>query len=413
MNTRLVIHLYLALTKLGQYSMYNTSNTSKHASVIGNVPEVNHYSSFAVKGHASPSPCIHAPFSESTSDSYSGTWSSPTPSIAYSSSSSRLSDHCSTFPAWAQEAPLPDLYPYTSLDQAQFQPDNTAPYDHEQMLGHSYLQTPYPSTSTSDFQHMGLVGVGEWAIDEYSQPSSEQMFTQSPAAESTSTITSMAAESHSSPTIKQEDTAQDQHDCPKLLVTARQRTHKLVAPATKAVTKAFPCPFLPYACLATFSSKNEWKRHVNTQHLSLSTYYCHLCSNKPCQQQQQQTDNTFNRKDLFIQHLRRMHCHSSQNTLYNNDNNTKLIDNTPASLAYTALCCHMPSPSLPTSTTCIFCSTDFSGLRAWTDRTEHISRHLETWHRDGQEVPSVHVWRKDVELEAWCVENGVLAFCWS
>lgn len=79
-------------------------------------------------------------------------------------------------------------------------------------------------------------------------------------------------------------------------------------------TRPYPCPLAPYGCTSTFRSKNEWKRHVSTQHVKLSVYRCPLCpSNASAAEKQQQAGSgvtlstDFNRKDLFTQHVRRMH----------------------------------------------------------------------------------------------------------
>ncbi|TKA71641.1 hypothetical protein B0A55_07574 [Friedmanniomyces simplex] len=68
-----------------------------------------------------------------------------------------------------------------------------------------------------------------------------------------------------------------------------------------ASPRTFPCPFAQYGCTSTFGSKNEWKRHVYTQHLRLGIWRCDQCSNGD------RRPHDFNRKDLFVQHVRRMH----------------------------------------------------------------------------------------------------------
>ena len=65
--------------------------------------------------------------------------------------------------------------------------------------------------------------------------------------------------------------------------------------------RPFVCPLAPYGCSGTFTSKNEWKRHINSQHICTGFWRCDLCPDRPAR------PNDFNRKDLFTQHLRRMH----------------------------------------------------------------------------------------------------------
>lgn len=77
--------------------------------------------------------------------------------------------------------------------------------------------------------------------------------------------------------------------------------------------RPFICPFAIYGCPSTFTAKNEWKRHISSQHLQLGFYRCDIgaCNpdNHPAASpySTSRTHNDFNRKDLFTQHLRRMH----------------------------------------------------------------------------------------------------------
>ena len=68
-----------------------------------------------------------------------------------------------------------------------------------------------------------------------------------------------------------------------------------------AHTRPFPCAFAFAGCNSTFGSKNEWKRHIASQHLCLQYYRCSQCP----QSVNEGKGNEFNRKDLFTQHLRR------------------------------------------------------------------------------------------------------------
>ncbi|KAK1918458.1 hypothetical protein P3342_001376 [Pyrenophora teres f. teres] len=42
--------------------------------------------------------------------------------------------------------------------------------------------------------------------------------------------------------------------------------------------RPFPCPLAAYGCTSNFPSKNEWKRHVSTQHIKLTYWRCDLCA---------------------------------------------------------------------------------------------------------------------------------------
>ncbi|KAF7954294.1 hypothetical protein EAE96_005423 [Botrytis aclada] len=101
-----------------------------------------------------------------------------------------------------------------------------------------------------------------------------------------------------------------------------------------AHTRAFICVFNFAGCKSTFASKNEWKRHVSSQHLNLQAWVCTLgsCGKVPLGSHSHAGSAVrrggegitipngnahgygevkgaeFNRKDLFTQHLRRMHA---------------------------------------------------------------------------------------------------------
>lgn len=74
--------------------------------------------------------------------------------------------------------------------------------------------------------------------------------------------------------------------------------------------RPFVCVFHFAGCESTFASKNEWKRHVSSHHLNLTAWVCELGS---CGAGSKSTSrcSEFNRKDIFTQHLRRMHVPSS------------------------------------------------------------------------------------------------------
>ncbi|KAI9662168.1 MAG: hypothetical protein M1831_002864 [Alyxoria varia] len=84
--------------------------------------------------------------------------------------------------------------------------------------------------------------------------------------------------------------------------------------------RPFTCPLSPYGCQKTFTSKNEWKRHISSQHICLGFWRCDLCTESTA-------PNDFNRKDLFTQHVRRMHvgnkCGDKRDSTTKRDNNPK------------------------------------------------------------------------------------------
>ena len=178
---------------------------------------------------------------------------------------------------------------------------------------------------------------------------------------------------------------------------------------TTAHTRPFTCTFRIYGCSSTFGSKNEWKRHVSSQHLRLGFWRCGLNRCLP-QQKSDESDeeeeeelifNDFNRKDLFTQHLRRMHSPpASSSASEKADFNMSLEDLTQR--------CFMSIRSPPPRSVCGFCTADggnevaFEGQGAWEARMEHVGRHLESGH--GRERD----WAEDQGLKNWLVSEGLV-----
>lgn len=95
---------------------------------------------------------------------------------------------------------------------------------------------------------------------------------------------------------------------------------KVAPPASVKQKRPFPCIFHRYGCRTEFPNKNEWKRHVAYQHLQLCYYRCDIDDCNPeinpalvrpgsngDSDAVEKIYNDFNRKDLFTQHVRRMH----------------------------------------------------------------------------------------------------------
>jgi hypothetical protein len=399
------IFSFSTMDTIAQFMELGVDNTYYSELVVDKTREAP---SIQDSAYSSPRPSPSWRLPENMSDSCSGTWSSSTPSIAYSPSPRPESR--SHYTTWSQANDGHGIQPFMSLNQVQCQPDMSAYYQQELKPQPYYQDSCFQSTASEE-QVLDTFGVGDWMTMGYPQAPFERTIESSPAP---SSVIAHAVdpfygtpERQSRPHIKQEKSEAEEHEhiC----------THSIPKKdrANKSKT-AYPCPFLPYGCPASFSSKNEWKRHLNTQHLSLSTYRCDLCIPKPGSSSPPPQCNDFNRKDLFIQHLRRMHCrNSSESTpeIYSNKTaryDCIMIPDTPISLAKQADRCYIPPPSPPVSAQCIFCCSTFSGSQAWVLRTEHISRHLERFRRDDDEVIKVEKWRRDAEVERWCLEVGIL-----
>jgi hypothetical protein len=168
----------------------------------------------------------------------------------------------------------------------------------------------------------------------------------------------------------------------------------------------FPCPLTMYGCVSTFSSKNEWKRHVSTQHIKLGFWRCDLCPTTVDPHDPQSVyHNDFNRKDLFTQHLRRMHAspsnqsHRSQKEYPVNEDN--IADHQKR--------CFEVLRETPTQSSCLYCEETFTGSNSWDDRMEHIGRHLEKDRKVGSVIGHVSTWNIDKDLERWLLDEGIIS----
>ena len=219
--------------------------------------------------------------------------------------------------------------------------------------------------------------------------------------------------------------------------------------------RRFTCSFAHYGCKSTFANKNEWKRHVSSQHLQLGFYRCDL---PPCNalspspshghgthshvktrdQEEHPVYNDFNRKDLFTQHLRRMHSPWDPKvpqpmSTPATSNTSKMVSRnqkpyTPsqqekvsfeASLEPIRQRCWHQSRYPPRRSVCGFCHKSFEGESSWDDRMEHVGRHLEDAANAAaaasddddamaDEYTDDNNEKEDPELTKWAVEEGVI-----
>lgn len=188
-------------------------------------------------------------------------------------------------------------------------------------------------------------------------------------------------------------------------------------------SRTFVCSFAPYGCESTFVSKNEWKRHVTSQHLQLGFYRCdvgkcsvhlhassnHFLSPSPSSDPHSRTatpppgqPNDFNRKDLFTQHQRRMHAPwiASGRRRVPSDSEHAAFE---ASLEEVRRRCWYGLRQTPLQSHCGFCQETFSGEGSWDVRMEHVGRHFEREDRQalGEE-------QEDVALREWGLCEGIL-----
>ncbi|KAH1438084.1 hypothetical protein KXX32_009184 [Aspergillus fumigatus] len=185
----------------------------------------------------------------------------------------------------------------------------------------------------------------------------------------------------------------------------------------KSKTKGhvFVCSFSRYGCASTFASKNEWKRHIASQHVQLGFFRCdvgncnggHKPNNKMTStstlnhhDQPGHQTNDFNRKDLFTQHQRRMHAPwvLAGRPDATTEQERKAFE---ASLEDVRARCWHEQRKPPQQSSCGFCGRNFSGPNSWNDRMDHVGRHFEK-----DETPLEEA--EDIALRDWAIRERII-----
>ncbi|KAF7539614.1 hypothetical protein G7Z17_g12382 [Cylindrodendrum hubeiense] len=164
-----------------------------------------------------------------------------------------------------------------------------------------------------------------------------------------------------------------------------------------AHTRPFPCAFSFAGCTSTFGSKNEWKRHISSQHLCLQYYRCSACTQSTVEGK----GNEFNRKDLFTQHLRRMHApFQIKRAIAKGD--SKLQTEWEAHVKEMQQSCLVQRRHPPQRSACPKpdCQTAFEGPTSWDEWTEHVGRHMEKG--EGQRLGV------DRLLAKWALDESII-----
>ncbi|KAM0287484.1 hypothetical protein ACHAQH_000437 [Verticillium albo-atrum] len=187
--------------------------------------------------------------------------------------------------------------------------------------------------------------------------------------------------------------------------------------------RPFVCIFNFAGCSSSFPSKNEWKRHVVTQHLALSYWHCKQDSCERCtdpfsNSQQASTNSSgtstpsplprgaiFNRKDLYTQHVRRMHVPPSIAKALRQKKPSPDWDDRLRQMQVEA---ERRRCDLPTHMQCpaAGCGMVFGGSGAWDERMEHVAKHLEKVAEGreqmlpfgGDEDPTLTMWAASPEV---------------
>ncbi|KAH1972254.1 hypothetical protein KXV92_005968 [Aspergillus fumigatus] len=190
--------------------------------------------------------------------------------------------------------------------------------------------------------------------------------------------------------------------------TASSASEQQPAKSTKK-GHIFVCSFSHYGCTSTFASKNEWKRHIASQHIQLGVFRCdvdncnggHKPNNKLTStstrnhhdQSGHQTNN-FNRKDLFTQHLRRIHAPRPDAT----EQERQAFE---AGLEGVCARCWHEQRKPPQQSSCGYCGQKFSGPNSWNDRMDHVGRHFKK-----DKFPLKE--DEDIALRNWAVSEGII-----
>jgi len=210
----------------------------------------------------------------------------------------------------------------------------------------------------------------------------------------------------------------------------------LAAHRRKQHVRPFHCVFHFAGCDSTFASKNEWKRHVMSQHILLYVWVCQLDTcNKSGGTSTSATGvrfssalghgqvrggnlppgSVFNRKDLFTQHLRRMHAPPALRAKPGKSaKSLKTAANEGIGKEWEEQVKHLQQVGqkdrikLPSYLRCPAknCSHEFTGLQAWDDRMEHVAKHLEAAARD-LEDPVIFGGIHDRTLLDWSMRADV------
>lgn len=160
-------------------------------------------------------------------------------------------------------------------------------------------------------------------------------------------------------------------------------------------TRPFLCTFHFASCTQTFGSKNEWKRHVFSQHLQLHYWRCdHVnCAERKA---------FFNRKDLFGQHLKRMH---GPNISQTTKSPSRLKDWLGREIPEIQERCRKVRRSPPEWSKCGYCSQEFRGEGSWDLRMEHVGKHYE---KDNYKEIDPTAWVMDEGLVEWAIGVGIV-----
>ncbi|USP76937.1 uncharacterized protein yc1106_04211 [Curvularia clavata] len=283
---------------------------------------------------------------------------------------------------------------------------------HEHGAIHTSEAPEYSTYADSAIGHSTRVAQSVEPVEFVEDPSSDSEYSP-PSYRSGKRRRSTASSSGSSRTSKRRGhTRKDSHTASPTTSTKPEKKSRRGSRASHSSVeqadhrRPFPCPLAAYGCKSDFSSKNEWKRHVSTQHIKLAYWRCDLCPESvDPNDNNAEYHNDFNRKDLFTQHLRRMHAIPKDKSSHS----AKEFPVTESNLPEHQARCNRWLRDPPQHSSCLFCHRTFEGENSWEERIEHVGRHLEKDHESRAEMLDVTTWILDERLEQYLVEEGLVA----
>ncbi|KAM0245658.1 hypothetical protein ACHAQJ_010510 [Trichoderma viride] len=177
--------------------------------------------------------------------------------------------------------------------------------------------------------------------------------------------------------------------------------------------RPYTCVFHYAGCTARFDAKNEWKRHVSTKHLGLKYWVCTegKCADERQSSYQQRAGlppngNIFNRKDLYTQHIRRMHSNIAGQSTTDYKGAGARSDFMVKKMQEEALRIRC---RLPTWMPCPVqsCGKSFTGSNAWDERMEHVAQQHFDNAAAGREPPVEFGGPHDEVLTEWAQRSDI------
>jgi hypothetical protein len=179
-------------------------------------------------------------------------------------------------------------------------------------------------------------------------------------------------------------------------------------------TRPFTCVFHFAGCEKTFAKKNEWKRHVLAQHLNLDYWLCTagICGYSPNPSPKVSAGTpthcrVFRRKDLYTQHIRRMHSWPEVVNADKKDKNFPIewiVQEKKYQETALRQRCTLPNYMHCPAEGCMTVFDD--GPRTWDTRMEHVAIHLERA-ANNEEPPVVFGGANDRALTDWASQPDV------